>query len=141
MPAIHPFFHFNGNAEEAFLFYQSVFGGAFSVLKRFKDLTTAGQPFPEKEAHKIMQVALPIGEHFVLMGSDVPDFLGRVNEQEHRSKILVRADTKEQADHFFQGLAAGGAVEIPIGDSPWGTYLGMFRDKYGIEWMVEFCPL
>lgn len=74
------------------------------------------------------------------MGNDVPDFLGRVNENENRSKIAVSADSKEEADKIFNGLSAGGAVEMPIEDSPWGSYFGMFRDKYGIEWMVDFDP-
>jgi len=61
-----------------------------------------------------------------------------VNENEHRSKIMVSAESREEADHIFNGLSAGGNIEVPMEESPWGTYFGMFRDKYGIEWMVEF---
>ncbi len=46
----------------------------------------------------------------------------------------------EEADKLFNGLSVGGQIEVPIGDSPWGSYFGMFRDKYGIEWMVDFDP-
>ena len=74
----------------------------------------------------------------VLMGNDVPSFLGTVNEKENRSKISVSADTKEEADKIFNTLSVGAEVEMPMADSPWGTYFGMFRDKYGIEWMIEF---
>jgi PhnB protein len=74
----------------------------------------------------------------MLMGSDTPEFLGRHNENETRSKISVHAESKAEADKIFNGLSAGGTVEMPIGDSPWGSYFGMFRDKYGIEWMVDF---
>jgi PhnB protein len=87
-----------------------------------------------------MHIALPIGKTNVLMGSDVPNVLGKVNEQENRSKISISAESKEEADHLFNGLSAGGNVEMPIADSPWGSYFGMFRDKYGIEWMVDFDP-
>jgi PhnB protein len=87
-----------------------------------------------------MTIALPIGKHNVLMGNDVPEFMGRVNENENRSKIVVSAESKEEANQIFNGLSAGGDVEGSIGDSPWGTYAGMFRDKYGIEWIVEFDP-
>jgi PhnB protein len=140
MATIHPHINFNGNAEEAFLFYQSVFGGTFTKLIRFKDLAGPEFPVPAHEAEKIMHIALPVGKGHLLMANDVPESLGRVNEQEHRSKIVVQADSREEADHLFQGLSAGGAVEMPIADSPWGTYFGMFRDRYGIEWMVEYDP-
>jgi PhnB protein len=137
MAQINPHINFNGNAEEAFNFYKSVFGGAFTKIIRFKDLSIPGHPIPESEANKIMHIALPIGNSS-LMANDVPDFLGRVNENENRSKIFVSAESKEEADKIFNGLSAGGTVEMPIGDSPWGSYFAMFRDKYGIEWMVEF---
>ena len=137
MASINPYIHFNGNAQEAFRFYQSVFGGEFSSVKHFSDLQNAGFPIPEKEANKIMHIALPIGKHDVLMGSDVPEILGQVNESENRSKISISAESKEEADRLFNGLSAGGKIGMPISASPWGSYFGMFRDKYGIEWMVE----
>jgi len=137
MALINPYINFNGNAEEAFNFYKSVFGGEFLRVIRYKDLAVPGAPFAEKEADKIMHIALPIGKN-ILMGNDVPESMGRVNENENRSKISISAASKEEADALFNGLSAGGTVEFPIGDSPWGSYFGMFRDKYGIEWMVDF---
>ena len=139
MALINPHVNFNGNAEEAFLFYQSVFGGKFANIMRFKDLTSADFQVAESDANKIMHIALPIGPN-VLMGNDVPEFMGRVNENENRSKISIGAASREEADQLFSGLSAGGAIEMPIGDSPWGSYFGMFRDKFGIEWMVDFDP-
>ena len=140
MRTINPWINFNGNAEEAFNFYKSVFGGEFTKISRFKDLASAEFQVPEKEADKIMTIALPLGKHNVLMANDVPEFMGRVNEAENRSKIVVSAESRDEADKIFNGLSAGGDVEGPIGDSPWGTYAGMFRDKYGIEWIIEFDP-
>jgi len=137
MALINPHINFNGNAEEAFHFYQSVFGGAFAKIIRFKDISSPENPIPENEANKIMHIALPIGNSS-LMANDVPDFLGRVSENENRSKIFVSAESKEEADKIFNGLSAGGTVEMPIDESPWGSYFAMFRDKYGIEWMIEF---
>ena len=139
MALINPHVNFNGNAEDAFNFYKSVFGGEFTKIVRFKDLASAGFPVSEKEENKIMHIELPIGKS-KLMANDVPEVMGRTNENENRSKIVITAESKEEADKLFNGLSAGGQVEGPIGDSPWGSYFGMFRDKYGIEWMVSFDP-
>jgi PhnB protein len=140
MKSINPWINFNGNAEEAFTFYKSVFGGEFKKIVRFKDLAGPEFPVADKEANKVMYIALPIGKNNVLAANDVPEFMGRTNENENRSKILVSVDSRNEADKIFTGLSAGGNVEGPIGDTPWGSYAGMFRDKYGIEWIVEFDP-
>lgn len=139
MPTINPYINFNGNAEEAFTFYKSVFGGEFSSITRFKDIESAEFPVPEQEANKIMRIALPIGQS-VLIANDIPESLGRVSENENRSKIAITAESHEEADRIFSGLSVGGTVEMPLGESPWGTSFAMFRDKYGIEWTVEFAP-
>ncbi len=139
MASINPHINFNGNAEEAFNFYKSVFGGKFAKIIRFKDIASDEFPVAEHEANKIMHIALPIGKN-LLMANDVPEILGRTNENENRSKIVITAESKEEADKLFNGLSAGGQIEMPVSDSPWGSYFGMFRDKYGIEWMVEFDP-
>ena len=139
MPHINPYINFNGNAEEAFNFYKSVFGGEFAMIVRFKDISSPEFPVAENEANKIMHIALPIGKNS-LMANDVPESMGQVNENENRSKIYIRAESKEEADKLFNGLSAGGKVEVPIGESPWGSSFGMFRDKFGIEWMVDFDP-
>ncbi len=137
MALINPHINFNGNAEEAFNFYKSVFGGEFATIMRFKDMASDEFPVAEHEANKIMHIALPIGKN-VLMANDVPEIMGRTNENENRSKISISAESKEEADKLFNGLSAGGQIEMPMEDSPWGSYFGMFRDKYGIEWMVDF---
>jgi PhnB protein len=137
MALINPHINFNGNAEEAFTFYKSVFGGEFEKIIRFKDIASAEFPIAEKEANKIMHIALPIGNNF-LMANDVPEIMGKTNENENRSKIFICAESREEADKLFSGLSAGGNVEMPIGDAPSGSYFAMFRDKYGIEWMVDF---
>lgn len=139
MALINPYINFNGNAEEAFNFYKSVFGGEFATIMRFKDLSSLEHQVTEAEANKIMHIALPIGKN-LLMANDVPESMGRVNENENRSKISISAESREEADKLFNGLSAGGNIEMPIGDSPWGSYFGMFRDKFGIEWMVDFDP-
>lgn len=136
MNTINPYINFNGNAEEAFTIYKSVFGGEFGQIIRFKDIASAEFPVAEKEENKIMRITLPIGTN-VLIANDVPEGMGRVSENENRSKIAVIAESKEEAGRIFNGLSAGGTVEMPMGESPWGTSFAMFRDKYGIEWTVE----
>ena len=140
MALINPHVNFNGNAEEAFTFYKSVFGGEFAKVIRFKDLESPEFPVAENEKNKIMHIALPIGKSNMLMANDVPESMGKTNENENRSKIVIIAESKEEADKLFNGLSVGGQIEMPISDSPWGSYFGMFRDKYGIEWMVDFDP-
>ena len=138
MTTINPWVNFNGNAEEALTFYKSIFGGEFAKIVRFKNVASPELPVSDIDAEKIMLIALPIGKNNVLLANDVPSFMGKVNENENRSKISVSTESKKEADAIFNGLSAGGQVEVPISDSAWGTYFGMFRDKYGIEWMVEF---
>jgi PhnB protein len=137
MATINPYINFNGNAEEAFTFYKSVFGGEFETLVRMKDMESPEFPIPEEDASKIMRIVLPIGGN-ILIANDVPTALGPVSENENRSKISVSTESREEADKIFAGLSVGGTVEMPMDESPWGTYFAMFRDKYGIEWTVEF---
>lgn len=139
MAQINPHINFNGNAEEAFNFYKSVFGGEFTKVVRFKDIASDEFPIPDKEAHKLMHIALPVGKNF-LLANDILEIMGRVDENENRSKIAITAESKEEAYKLFNGLSAGGQIEMPIGENPDGTYFAMFRDKFGIEWMVKFDP-
>ena len=123
---INPWINFNCNAEEAFDFYKSVFGG------EVKKVLSA--------ENKMMFITLPIGKGNMLIANNVPEEMGRVNENENRSKIAVSTESKEEADKIFNGLSAGGNVEVPMTDDLMWSYMGMFRDKYGIEWIIEFSP-
>jgi PhnB protein len=138
MPALNPYLNFNGNAEEVFNFYKSVFGGEFATIMRFKEVPVEYKS-PAHEDNKIMHIALPIAGGSVLMGSDVPEAMGTVTNG-NSFHIAIAADSKEEADKLFNGLSAGGKIEMPMTDTFWGSYFGMFTDKYGIEWMVNFDP-
>ena len=137
MALINPYINFNGNAEEAFNFYKSVFGREFTMIIRFKDMSSPDNPVSQNEANKIMYIALPIGKN-ILMANDVPEHMGQVNENENRSKISISAETREEADKLFNGLSAGGTVTMAMNQTFWGAYFGMFTDKFGINWMVNF---
>ena len=137
--AVNTYLIFNGNCEEAFLFYKSVFGGEFPYLGRFKDMPQEnGNKMDPSMEEKIMHVSLPISKETMLMGSDTGGEWASSFKQGNNFSISITASSKEEADQMYNGLSAGGEIEMPISDSPWGSYFGMFRDKYGIEWMVEF---
>lgn len=140
MVLINPSINFNGNCEEAFHFYQSAFGGVFGKLVRFKDMPSDPEhPISESEADKIMHITLPIGPN-VLIGNDVPSFMGTVNELENRSKISIQVTSKEEAEKIYATLSVGATIEFPLDESPWWSFFAMFRDRYGIEWMIDFDP-
>jgi len=136
MPSINSYLNFNGNTEEAFNFYKSVFGGEFQVLMRFKEVPPEHQASPA-EANKIMHVTLPIGKANVLMGSDVPEAFGKAITGTNVS-ISVSAESKDEADRLFKGLSNEGKATMPMSDTFWGSYFGMLTDKYAIQWMVSF---
>ena len=141
MATINPYIHFNGNTEAAFNFYKSVFGGEFARVMRYKDVSQMegcdGMQVAENDLEKIMHIALPVGNDDVLMANDVLESMGKVSEINNFS-LSVSADSKEDAERIFNGLAEGGKVEMPLNDTFWGAYFGMFEDKFGIRWMVSY---
>jgi len=138
MTAINVYLTFNGNCEEAFNFYKSVFGGDFGYVGRFKDMPPQdGKAVPAKDANKIMHISLPISKETILMGSDSSeDFGGKVTAGTNFS-ISLSTDSNANADKFFKSLSAGGKATMPMSETFWGSYFGMLTDKYGIQWMVS----
>ncbi|HEY9047240.1 MAG TPA: VOC family protein [Ohtaekwangia sp.] len=136
MAAINPYLSFNSNCEEVFNFYRSVFGGDFLTVMRFKEMAPY-HPVDKAEENLVMHMALPIGHGTVLMGSDTPASMGKVNNGNNIG-IAIQPDSKQEADRLFNGLSAGGTVTMPMGDAFWGAYFGMFTDKFGINWMVNY---
>lgn len=139
MAQINPYLTFNGNCEEAFVFYKSVFGGEFPYIGKFKDMPpTDGQKIPESQLEKIMHVSLPISKETSLMGSDSSPEFGQATVMGNNVTISINAESKDEADRLFNGLSAGGKVTMPMNTTFWGAYFGMFTDKFGIHWMVNF---
>ncbi len=137
MAAINPYLNFNGNTEEAFNFYKSVFGGEFAALMRFKDNAECGQ-IAESDQERIMHVALPIGNGNVLMGTDSLESLGQKLTFGNNFYICLSPESKQEAERLFNGLSAGGKIEMPLQDMFWGAYYGSFADKFGVQWMVNY---
>lgn len=140
MAQFNPYLHFRGNTEEAFNFYKSVLGGEFTKVVRYKDLPQSGEhAMPEAWLDKIMHIILPLGKNNVLMGADA--MLEREGYEftfGDNFHISISAESKEEADKLFNGLSVGGKIEMPIAESPWGSYFGMLADKFGTQWTVDF---
>ena len=130
------YLNFQGNAEEAFDFYKSVFGGEYSSLVRFKDLPMEGVTIPEGDQDKVMHIALPVGDG-LLMASDALESLGQQLVRGTNHYISVHPDSRAEADRIFRALSEGADIEMPIDDQVWGDYFGSLRDKFGIGWMVN----
>ncbi|CAN1498414.1 PhnB-like [Flavobacteriaceae bacterium] len=140
MATINPYLIFNGNCEEAFLFYQSVFGGEFPYVGKFDEMPAdaeGAEAISEEDKNRIMHISLPIGKDSVLMGSDSNAATGDVVIGANIS-ISINAESKQEADKLFDGLSAGGNPFMPMNQTFWGAYFGMFVDKFGIHWMVNF---
>lgn len=140
MPSANVYLTFNGNCEEAFNFYRSVFGGEFPYIGKFKDMPPAedGKTVSEEDADKIMHVSLPIGNGTMIMGSDTGGEWSSYYKEGNNFSISISADSKEQADEIFNSLSAGGNVTMPLNNTFWGDYFGMLTDKFGINWMMSF---
>lgn len=137
MAALNPYLNFPGNTEEAFNFYKSIFGGEFTSLQRFKDTPEADR-VPEHEKDKIMHVALPIGKGNVLMGTDALESMGHKLTIGNNFHLNISPGTKEEAERLFNELSDGGKVEVPLQDMFWGSYFGMVKDRFGVQWMVNY---
>lgn len=139
MPSVNVYLTFNGNCEDAFNFYKSVFGGEFPYIGRYKDMPQdGGKPIAPEDANKIMHVSLPVGNNTMLMGSDTGGEWASNYKEGNNFSISVNADSKDQADQIFNGLANGGMVTMPMNKTFWGDYFGMCTDKFGINWMMSF---
>ncbi len=143
MAKINPYLNFNGNTEEAFNFYKSVFGSEFAVLMRFGDTSGCGdlpegKQISEADKEKIMHIALPIGNDNVLMATDALDSMGQKLIEGNNFSLSIPAENKEKAERLFNGLSEGGKVVMPLADAFWGAYFGMLQDKFGIRWMVNY---
>lgn len=137
MATINPYLTFNGNCEEAFAFYKDVFGRDFAFVGRFKDMP-AEYSVPESEQEKIMHIALPISNETVLMGSDSSDAFGKASTFGNNISISINGESEEETNSLFKKLSEGGQVHMALDKTFWGSLFGMFTDKFGINWMVNY---
>lgn len=139
MATVHPYLNFGGNTEEAFNFYKSVFGTEFFGLVRFKD-GPGGDKIPAEFQDKIMHISLPVGNGILLMATDMIESMGHIVKPGNNFSLSINPTSEKEALHFFNGLSAGGQIEAPFKQEFWGGYFGMFTDKFGIRWMINYDP-
>ncbi len=137
MTTVNPYLNFEGRCEEAFHFYKSVFGGDFAFVGRYSEMPS-DQPLPESDQQKIMHISLPIGSGTVLMGADAAGDWGGKTIVGSNISLSINTESQAEADRIFNGLSTGGTVTLPLNKTFWGAYFGMFTDKFGIHWMVNY---
>jgi len=137
MLSVNPYLNFLGNTEEAFNFYKSVFGGEFTTFQRFKDVP-GGEKMSPADQEKIMHVALPMGKTGYLMATDALESMGHTLTSGNNFYITLYTESESEADRLFPAISEGGSVEMPLNKTFWGAYFGMCKDKFGIQWMVNY---
>lgn len=137
MATFNPYLNFNGNTEEAFNFYRSVFGGEFAMVMRFRDAPGC-ENMPPEALDKIMHIALPVGNGNMLMGTDSLESLGQKLVQGNNHYFMLSVSGREEADDIFARLSVGGKIEMPLQETFWGSYYGSFTDQFGIQWMIDY---
>jgi PhnB protein len=136
MISIHPYLNFQGNTEEAMNFYKTVFGSNFSAFQRFND-SPGHEKMPKSEQSMIMHAALPLGKSMI-MATDALESMGQVVNPGNNIYLSVITESQAEADRLFEGLSAGGKIEMPIGRAFWGAYFGICIDKFQVQWMITY---
>ena len=138
MRAVNPYLNFKGNTKEAFDFYRSVFGGEFRAVVRFRDFGDNGMGVAEGDLDKIAHIALPLGPHAMLMGTDVVDSMPMTFTQGNNVYITLEPESGAEAERLFSALSAGGRVEMPLQATAWAEKYGSCADRFGVQWMVSY---
>ena len=135
MKTLHAYLTFDGQCEEAFTFYQSVFGGEITHMGRFKDMP-AEFGVSASQSERVMHVTLNLGNGLILFGSDslenTPPIVGT------NFSLSINPDSQKEADQLMAKLSDGGQITMPLQTTFWGSYFGTCKDKYGIQWMINY---
>ncbi|MGG6231007.1 VOC family protein [Tenacibaculum sp. SDUM215027] len=134
---VNPYLNFDGDAEQAFNFYKSVFGGEFIANMKMSDAPDVGK-LPENERNRIMHISLPLSKDTILMASDTVPYMGHKLNKGNNNYISLHPESREEADRLFNRLSVDGKIEMPMEDQFWGDYFGSFVDKFGVHWMINY---
>lgn len=138
MKTVHPYLNFDGNTEEAFNFYRSVFGGDFvGGISRFRDFGD-GMGVGEHELDLIAHIALPLGPHSLLMGTDAVASMGMPLHAGNNSYIMLDCESAAEAADLFGKLSEGGTVQMELQRTEWAERYASFTDRFGTAWMIYF---
>lgn len=137
MAKLNPYLGFNGNAQDAFQFYRSVFGGEFREIKRYKEVPGTEQ-MSEKERNLIMHIALPLEGESILMGCDLLQSIKEEHQTTDNFRVVVHAASKAEGERIFSALSEGGTVELPYSEGFSNDMMGILCDRYGIGWFVHY---
>ena len=128
-----PYLMFPGNAEAAFAFYRSVFGGDTGNVLRYRDLGTTGT-----DEELVAHVALTVGDQIMLMGSDAAGASAKDHRVGTNVEIHLTAHDADEARRVFGALAEGGTVTMPLERVAWSELFGSCNDRYGVKWIVDY---
>ena len=134
---LNPYLHFAGNAAEAMNFYKRIFGGEFLVYTPYKSLP-GGEKMPAADQEKFVHIALSVGKGHTIMATDIITTMGHELHQGNSYHICIEAESEAEIERLFSTLSEGGKVEMPLNKTFWGAYFGMFRDKFGVQWMINY---
>ena len=137
MLTINAYFNFMGNTEEAMNFYKSVFGGEFTIFSRFKDLP-GSENMTAHEKEKIMHISLTTKSGTIIMATDFLESMGQTFVLGNNVNLCIQTESEEEVDKLFKELSKGGKVDMPVNKTFWGAYFGMCKDKFGVNWMINF---
>jgi PhnB protein len=140
MATTNIYLNFPRNTEEAFNFYQSVFGGEFvGGINRMGEVPPSpeGPAIADADKNLVMHIALKLPGGVLLMGTDAPESMGFNVRPGNNVHISLEPDTRAEADRLYQALSAGGKTDMPMQDMFWGAYYGSLTDKFGIQWMIN----
>lgn len=134
------YLNFSNNTEEAFQFYQTIFGGEFvGGIARFGEIPPQEgmPPMAESEKNLVMHIELHITGGHALMGTDAPESMGFTITKGNNMHLSLELDTRVECDRLFTSLSTNGQITMPLQDMFWGAYYGSCTDKFGVQWMVN----
>lgn len=138
MTKVNAYITFNGNCEEAFQLYRSVFGGKYLYIGRYRDVPAADrQIFRPENDNKIMHVSLPVSTETILMGCDNAEANGEEAVIGNNISLSIHTDNQVEADRLFTELSVGGQIKMPMSQTFWGAYFGVLTDRFGINWLIN----
>ena len=137
MISINAYLNFMGNTADAMNFYKSVFGVEFTAFHRFNE-SPGHEKMPKHEQHMVMHASLPMGKHNALMATDALESMGMTVTMGNNFHICVNTESEAETERYFNALAEGGKIEMPLNQTFWGAYCGMCRDRFGVQWMITY---